>query len=259
MYIKPPVTLHRLLLVLSAEFALPSWRMDSPFYVASAIQFSFHTLRPSSLGLWRTMASQLYPSIGFHGFYGLSAAFDFTEAIEASVRTVAVVDEPLRILLVGPGDVRHMLATVSRRRRHRTKDIMKCKESKRMRPIHFYFIETPIEVLARNILLLELANDYEVPIRQRASTFLEIFGNCRVQDRTAKYIEQLGQQLRSLVTAGTGRLEDLIDLSLLKYRERDNLENAFKSYSRATSFDVDSLRDHRLRGKLFRLNLEAKK
>lgn len=205
------------------------------------------------------MASQLYPSIGFHGFYGLSAAFDFTEAIEASIKTAAVVDEPLRILLVGPGDVRHIIATVSRRRRHRTKDIMKYKDNKRMRPIHFYFIETPIEVVARNILLLELVNDYEIPIRQRASVFLEIFGNCRVQDRTAKYIEQLGQQLRSLVTAGTGRLEGLIDLSLLRYRERDDLENAFKSYSKATSFDVDSLRDHRLRGKLSRSRKATKK
>jgi dynein assembly factor 3, axonemal len=205
------------------------------------------------------MASQLYPSIGFHGFYGLSAAFDFTEAIEASIKTVAVVDEPLRILLVGPGDVRHIIATVSRRRRHRAKDIMKCKENKRMRPIHFYFIETPIEVVARNVLLLELVNDYEVPIRQRASIFLEIFGNCRVQDRTAKYIEQLGQQLRSLVTTGAGRLEGLIDLSLLRYRARDDLENAFKSYSKATSFDVDSLRDHRLRGKFFKLNPGAEK
>lgn len=194
------------------------------------------------------MANQLYPSIGFHGFYGLSSAFDFTEAIEASIKTVAVVDEPLRILLVGPGDVRHIIATVSRRRRHRAKDIMKCKQNKRMRPIHFYFIETPIEVVARNILLLEVANDYEVPIRQRASTFLEIFGNCRVQDRTARYLEQLGQQLRSLVTPGTGRLEDIIDLSLLRYRERDDLESAFKNYSRLTAFDVDSLRDHRLRG-----------
>ena len=86
--------------------------------------------------------------------------------------------------------------------------------------------------------------------------FLEIFGNCKVQDRTARYIEQLGHELRSLVAHGTGRLEDMVDLSLLRYRERDDLETAFKNYGRGVPFDVETLRDHRLRGiTLFRLYL----
>jgi hypothetical protein len=192
------------------------------------------------------MAGHIVASIGHYGFYGLSSSFDFIEAI-GNIRGTDVnsegEQEPLKILLVNPGDIRHILGTISRRRRHN-----KSTTNQPLRPIYFYLIESPIEVLARNILLLELINDYEVPIRQRASIFLEIFGNCKVQDRTARYIEQLGHQLRSLVSHNTGRLEDLIDLSLLRYRERDDLETTFKNYSRTVPFDIDSLRDHRLRG-----------
>lgn len=190
------------------------------------------------------MTDQVIASIGLHGFHGLSAAFDFGEALSSSIGSCSSCDEPINILLVGPGDIRHILATIARRRRRRTG-----KNSAHLQIIHFYLMEAQIEVLARNILLLEIVNDYEMPIRQRATVLLEVFGNVRVQDRTSRYVELLGHQLRSLVTAGTGRLEDLLDLGLLRYREKDQLEETFKNYSRITSFDVENLRDHRLRGK----------
>lgn len=189
------------------------------------------------------MTDHIIASIGFHGFHGLSAAFDFGEALSSSTNTSSICGEPIKILLVCPGDVRHIMATIARRRRHRTG-----KYSGHLQIIHFYIMEAQIEVLARNILLLEILNDYEIPIRQRAAVLLEVFGNVRVQDRTSRYVELLGHQLRSLVTAGTGRLEDLLDLGLLRYREKDQLEETFKSYSRIVSFDVENLRDHRLRG-----------
>lgn len=44
-----------------------------------------------------------------------------------------------------------------------------------------YVWESQIEVLARHLLLLKVAQDWELPIRQRANAFLEIFGNCSVQ------------------------------------------------------------------------------
>lgn len=44
-----------------------------------------------------------------------------------------------------------------------------------------YVWEGQIEVLARHLLLLKVAQDWELPIRQRANAFLEIFGNCSVQ------------------------------------------------------------------------------
>lgn len=47
-----------------------------------------------------------------------------------------------------------------------------------------YIWERQIEVLARHLLLLQVAQDWELPIRQRANVFLEIFGNCLVQVMT---------------------------------------------------------------------------
>lgn len=47
-----------------------------------------------------------------------------------------------------------------------------------------YIWERQIEVLARHLLLLQVAQDWELPIRQRANVFLEIFGNCLVQVTT---------------------------------------------------------------------------
>jgi dynein assembly factor 3 len=189
-------------------------------------------------------------TLGHHGFWGYSTFFDWNEALNTLPYSE---EEPINILLVNPGDIRHIMATVARRRRANSCGTVVSGgiAMKKLRPIHFYLLETPMEVLARDVLLLEILNDYEVPIRQRANIFLEIFGNAKVQDRTSRYVEQLGHELRKLIDSGSGasgRLEGIVDLQLLKYREKDELEDVFKSYSRANMFDIDSLRDHRLRG-----------
>lgn len=211
---------------------------------------------------------EILKSIGHHGLWGYSPTFDMQEAFLNTRSKLSVAESstsssssssgeedddnrPLNILLVNPGDIRHIISTISRRRRHILNRNDKNKATtgeSQLRPINFYLLESPAEVLARDILLLEVLHDYEVPIRQRATVFLEIFGNFQVQERTARYIEQLGHQLRSLVCDSSGRLEDIIDLSCLKYRDRDALETAFKSYSRSFPYDAVSLRDHRLRG-----------
>ena len=181
--------------------------------------------------------ASIVASIGHYGFWGYSASFDFLDLLSDNSN-----DDSIDILLIGPNDIRHIITTIAKRRRH-------CNDSiKKLRPINFYILESPIEILARDLLLLEVLLDFEVPIRQRATIFLELFGNSKVQDRTSRYIEQLGHEMRSLVSSGTGRLEGIVDLSLLKYRERDEIENCFKSYSRNNVFDMTSLRDHRLRG-----------
>ena len=169
------------------------------------------------------MAAHIASSIGHYGMHGYSATFDCVEAIDKAREkmepTTTTMDdndhknepEPLKILLVGPGDIRHILSTISRRKRHQ--------KGQKSRPLHFYLIENPIEILAREMLMLELLMDFEVPIRQRASIFLEIYGNCKLQDRTARYVEQLGHELRFLIADGKGRMEDLIDLSIIRSQE----------------------------------------
>ena len=120
------------------------------------------------------------------------------------------------------------------------------------RPLHFYLLEDPVEVVARDLLLLLLVNDFAIPIRQRANIFLEIFGNMKVQRRTSRYIDKLGGDLKALlngnkIDGGHNHLKNFIDFSFLKYRERDLLEESFKSYSMSATFDMDSNLDRRYR------------
>ena len=142
---------------------------------------------------------------------------------------------PLRVLVSSPSDIRHVLASISRRRR------------RSVHAVEFYVLERVPEVLARHLLLLQVACDWELPVRQRATVFLEIFGNSQVQERTQRYIHRLGEELVQLVCDQSGALEDFTDLSGLKYRERDRLVDVFRSWSPEVPYDVVGLRDYRLR------------
>lgn len=181
-------------------------------------------------------------SIGHHGHWGYSAPFDMLEAIERNDGRMGAAEfnsksnEPINILLIQPGDIRHIISTVAKRKRHDSS-----------RPIHFYLLENPVEVLARDLTLLELLSDYSMPIRQRATVYLEVYGNCKVQRRTSEYIEKLGEQLRALMATGKGTLRNILDFSLLRYRERDDLERAFRLYARNVAFDMNALLDSRHR------------
>lgn len=102
-----------------------------------------------------------------------TTASDKQDASVANTKDTATTPEPICVLLVGPGDIRHVLATIAHRRRY-----------DKSRPVHIYVFEKSIEVLARHLLLLQIAQDWHLPLRQRCNLFLEVFGNARVQVRT---------------------------------------------------------------------------
>jgi len=68
-----------------------------------------------------------------------------------------------------------------------------------MRDLHFYVQEESPEAIARHLLLLSIAFDWEQPLSRRANLFLEIFGNAMVQERTSKYIAARRVELIELV------------------------------------------------------------
>ena len=178
--------------------------------------------------------------LGVHHMWGFSQAFNCQAMYEANqprpptttTSTTTNVtpslpaeednhtDEPLNILLSEPSDIRHVLVTLAQRRRHAR------------RPLHFYLLDRPVEVLARHLLLLSIATDWEIPIRQRTNTFLEVYGNTLLQRRTAHYVAQQGKALESLLCDGEGNetLRSLLNFSLLKYREKDELQKIFQSW-----------------------------
>ncbi len=175
--------------------------------------------------------------------WGMSPAVDLQDALDLMNLTPLELTgdrtSPINILLLKTGDVRHIMKTISQRKRH---------SDGGSRPLHFYIYDTPTEVLARHLLLLQVWTDWELPLRQRANIWLEIYGNSRVQERTSLYIEKCGAELVDLVCNNTGRLSTIVDLSLLKYKDVDEIENNLKSWDHRVPFDVDNLRDHRMRG-----------
>ncbi|KAL4108763.1 hypothetical protein PRIC1_000472 [Phytophthora ramorum] len=195
----------------------------------------------------------LMMSMGTISMWGFSPAFDVCSGLpewskkkSKSCKNAAVDDseekasaEPINVLLTGPGDVRHVLAIIAHRRRW--------EPAMRHRPVHIYLFEKATETLARDLLLLQVALDTNLPLRQRCNSFLEIFGNVRVQERTSAYIEDQSKLLMDFIYNERGPLGGLVDISHLKMRSHDDLIDTFRSWFQNVKFDVDTLRDHRLR------------
>jgi dynein assembly factor 3 len=186
-------------------------------------------------------------SIGHHGHWGFSRGFDLLEAYYGTTlkHDFTQNEEEINILLLQPGDIRHILHIFSKRRFY-------VKHGKLIK-INIFIYESPIEVLSRNLLLFEVAIDFELHIRQRANIFLEIFGNLKIQKRTNDYIKQIAYRLNKYKETNKNTI---IDLSYLKYREIDDLDRVFKLYSTSTtaatsttpSIDIETLFNHRQRG-----------
>ena len=85
--------------------------------------------------------------------------------------------------------------------------------------------------------MLSVALDWEIPLKQRCNLFLEVFGNCLVQERTSTYISNKRKELIDLLCNQKGPLRNLVDFKHLKFKTRDQLEDIFKSYDYRIPFD----------------------
>lgn len=206
------------------------------------------------------MVSRVTASIGHHGLWGNSAAFDLVEVLHSQVP----LPKHINVLLLEPGDIRHLLMILSRRRRQRCDDGS-------LPHINIYVLEQPMEVLARSLLLLSVLLDFEVPIRVRANTFLELFGNNLIQLRTSRYMGELSQRVYETIANSASLMESndlsnvpidfqnpidtILNLSHLKMKQVDHLASIFRDNYKFPGPEPDPatcrmsvLRDHRLRG-----------
>eukprot|EP01039_Chlorochromonas_danica_P005549 gene5549-6111_t len=189
----------------------------------------------------------LAKTLGLHGHWGLSSPFDFVEALNTlwkkeekkTTDSAQQTSSPLHILLIHPNDIRHIVHTIARLNQHHQVTFPE---------IHFYLLENPMEVLTRDLLLLEVFLDFELPIRQRANLFLEVYGNLFIQRRTSLYLENLAQRLRHFLAKVTDIFCHILDLSLLNHRQRDELEACLKQYDRSEVVSMNDYFDHRKRG-----------
>ncbi|KAI8998199.1 hypothetical protein BC832DRAFT_122164 [Gaertneriomyces semiglobifer] len=149
--------------------------------------------------------------------------------------------EPLKMLLVGSGDIRHIVKTIAHNWRHGNREL------------HFYIVEPQVTTLARMLLLLSIfcEQDTEMGLEERTETFLELYGNILLRQRTGAFVQERASELIRLITGSFTNLEKklpvAVNLDSLKFRERDDLEFAFNFWrDEKKKFDIVALRDLRL-------------
>ncbi|KAI0213794.1 Dynein assembly factor 3, axonemal [Lamellibrachia satsuma] len=180
-------------------------------------------------------------------WWGFSPALDFQELdINSALNEINFENKEhgdLNILVVGAGDSRHLLKTMAHAYRHPK------------RTINFYIVESHIDLYARHLLFLAIAFEPQarMGLQEKTELYLELFGNSLVRRQCMDYVEKMATEFIKMVT-NSDYLEKkvpMIDLSLLKYKERDMLEAIFKFWRQPdkdkTTFDVDKCWDLRLR------------
>ncbi|EDV29563.1 uncharacterized protein TRIADDRAFT_52076 [Trichoplax adhaerens] len=120
-------------------------------------------------------------------------------------------------------------------------------------PAQIYVVENNLEILARQMLLLALI--YEAPetigLQEKTELFLEIFGNTLIRSQTEEYLCRKADDFIKMVTNFNylNQCLGFLDLSNLKFAERDQLEAIFKFWRQKNPklFEVTEMWDHRLR------------
>lgn len=197
-------------------------------------------------------------AIGFLHFWGLSPALDligenllennlprghdphFFKPVDknAACTLTELVDDEYNILISGGADLRHVMKTVA-----------KYHNVEPRKKLNFFLHDQQAEVSARHILMAKILNKKELTPRDRAELFLSVFGNCLIRDRDSKFISEQVKELIEVVSESKEHaLNELFDFSHLKYKERDALESAIKQWKETIPFEMEELREQRLRG-----------
>nr|XP_022322962.1 dynein assembly factor 3, axonemal-like [Crassostrea virginica] len=144
-------------------------------------------------------------------------------------------DEEMRILLVGAGDLRHVLTTIARSYRYRKKKL------------HFYVLENALELYARDMLFLALSLEtpQRMGLQEKTEMFLELFGNLLIRTQSSDYVQKMANEFIKMVTDSDFLHQKLpmLDLSQLKFKERDFLEGIFKFW-RNPSLEIFDAEKH---------------
>ncbi|XP_078000352.1 dynein axonemal assembly factor 3-like isoform X2 [Glandiceps talaboti] len=169
-------------------------------------------------------------------FWGFSPALDLQEkGVGVHVPTADSTHNVLNILLIGAADCRHILKTISRKHRYSKKKI------------NIYVVENNLEIYARHMLLLTTAlqSPPQMGLQEKTELFLEIFGNSHVRPHSNQYIINQANKFIRYVTDLDYMNEEMpvLDLSSLKFKERDQLE-AIMKFWRNPDIKVFDITDH---------------
>ncbi|XP_052802925.1 dynein axonemal assembly factor 3-like [Mya arenaria] len=175
-------------------------------------------------------------------WWGFSPALDFQEILKGSSGGKTCENDPVHILLVGAGDLRHVLLTVARKYRHTP------------RKLCFHILEGSLELYARDMLFLTIALEPQtrMGLQEKTELFLELFGNILIRKQSTEYVEKMSTELIKMVTDFSYLEKKLpvVDLSQLKFKERDFLDAIFKFWRNPAItgvFEVSKYWDLRIR------------
>ncbi|XP_067234666.1 dynein axonemal assembly factor 3-like [Chanodichthys erythropterus] len=154
-------------------------------------------------------------------WWGFGPARDLLNS-ENTVRS----DGELNFLLVGSGDPRHILKTITGLRDSDT--------------LHVWVIENSMEVVARQLLLLYLSllTPENMSLHKKTEVFLEVSGNSEIRKETEETLKHAAAQLSLSIThtlSSDSHTHPCLDTSLLKFKERDELVRIFKLWERPPS------------------------
>ncbi|XP_074872579.1 dynein axonemal assembly factor 3 isoform X2 [Carettochelys insculpta] len=192
-----------------------------------------------------TTAAGCGDGFGTTCWWGFSPALDLQqECLESSLEHLCLSQDDLpelNILLVGSVDGRHILKTMSQAH-HWPK-----------RRINFYLVESNLEALGRQLLFLSLALEppEKMGLQEKSEMFLELLGNSLIRSPTSAYLQEQSDLFIRYVTDPDFQQRHLgaVDMSALKFKERDQLEAIFRFWRSPApqAFPIARLWDLRLR------------
>jgi dynein assembly factor 3 len=180
-------------------------------------------------------------ALGFKSFYGQSPSINVFKPSPDIVLNVNDDSEEINILVSDCSDIRHILKSCSESLHPGTK---------RENPINFYIHETDPENLARDLLFLTIICETQLSMTERMELFTDLYGNTMIRSKSAKYLDEIAVEISRLITEHRkcqSVLTDLINFETLKFKERDDIEDIVNTWRLSIPFDIESLRDQRLR------------
>lgn len=163
--------------------------------------------------------------------WGLSEALDLVDKYRKYNKNEShdAVEE-LNFLLFGAGDVRHVLETLAQQQQQRIQGASPVQ-------LNFYLVDGCVDVVARNLLLLDiiLSQDLSLSLLGRTHLFMDIYGNSFIRPVSRDYQRSSGKFFTDLFASQEAeeisqRYSPIIDLSGLKYRDKDQLNEVFSSW-----------------------------
>ncbi|XP_058497091.1 dynein axonemal assembly factor 3-like [Solea solea] len=148
----------------------------------------------------------------------------FSPALDLLSTGPARQEGEVNVLLVGSGDPRHILKTIA--------------GFQKEKGLHVWVIENSMDVVARQLLLLYLAlmPQERIGLNEKTEVYLEVFGNGEIRCQTEEILRHAASQLSLCVTETMETASHpCLNTTLLKFKERDQLANIFKTWMQPQS------------------------